>query len=148
MPPRAQHYKIIEQEDNMASSSTLQVNCIIFCSFRFITHNNSTVSAKTRMFLKYLFKMQKLLQFHTAVSWTSQAFGLQTQAQFILSANANAIRMLTSQILNETCTSECSTLLRISQRKKGCDVKFTSNLHRIRIHRKYEPGLTKNYKSL
>ena len=36
----------------------------------------------------------------------------------------------------------CSTLLRISQRKRSCDVKFTSNLHRIHNCRKYQPGFS------
>ena len=42
----------------------------------------------------------------------------------------------------------CSTVLRISQRKRSCDVKFTSNLHRIRIRRKYEPGFTRCWGTL
>ena len=33
-------------------------------------------------------------------------------------------------------------LLAISLQKEGCDVKFTSNSPRIRIRRKYEPGLS------
>ena len=57
------------------------------------------------------------------------------KARFILPANA--IRMLTSHIRNEkfAAVQLCSTHLRISLRKEGCDIKFTSNL----LHRKYEP---------
>ena len=66
------------------------------------------------------------------------------KARFILPANANAKRMLTSQIRNEqfAAVELCSTPLRIIAAKGGCDVKFTSNSLRIRIRRKYEPGLS------
>ena len=36
----------------------------------------------------------------------------------------------------------CSTLLRIWQQKRSCDVKFTSNSHCVCIRSKYEKGLT------
>ena len=62
---------------------------------------------------------------------------LSHEARFILSANANAIRMLTSQICNELFAACSSTLLNslannLSLRKEGCDVKDTSHSLRIR----------------
>ena len=79
------------------------------------------------------------------VSWTFSGCdqkNLNPWARFILPANANGIRMLTSQIRNEkfTAVQLCPTHLRISLRKEGCDVKFTSDSLRIRM--KYEPGLS------
>ena len=61
----------------------------------------------------------------------------------MIPANANAIRVLTSQIRNEkfAAVQLYSIHLRISLRKEGCDVKFTLNSHRIRIRRNHEPGL-------
>ena len=68
------------------------------------------------------------------------------KARFILpaNANANAKRILTSQIRNEqfAAVELCSTPLWIIAAKGGSDVKFLSNSLRIHIRSKYEPGLT------
>ena len=52
--------------------------------------------------------------------------------------------MLTSQVREEyfEAVEFCSTLLQISQQKQSCDVNISSTLHRFRIRRKFEQGLT------